>query len=185
MLDELLLRKATIVITDREIDDLRVDSLYLGREFLGVAINNFNPLAQRASVTFADLAGMSFIVASDIGPWRTLIEQRIPGAQFLYQQDLGSLEQISRYSAFPFVYSNLTRSSHDVNGRFLVHTRTSVAIDDPAPYRFLRDLSDRQPPHRTADPAASGAALAPRIVNGTLRAATTAAGRRACSPTGT
>lgn len=132
VLDELLLRKATIVITDRKIDDPRVDSLYLGREFLGVAINNFNPLAQRASVTFADLAGMSFIVASDIGPWRTLIEQRIPGAQFLYQQDLGSLEQISRYSAFPFVYSNLTRSSHDVNGRFLVHTRTSVAIDDPA-----------------------------------------------------
>lgn len=131
-LDELLQRKATLVFTDREIDDPRVESLYLGREFLGVAIDNFNPLAQHPSVTFADLSGMSFIVASDIGPWRTLIEQRIPGARFLYQQDLSSLEQISRYSAFPFFYSNLTRSSPGVDERFVAHTRTPVAIDDPA-----------------------------------------------------
>lgn len=132
MLDELLQRKATLVFADREIDDPRVESLYLGREFLGVAIDDFNPLAQHPSFTFADLSGMSFIVASDIGPWRTLIEQHIPGARFLYQQDLGSLEQISRYSAFPFFYSNLTRSSPDVDERFVVHTRTPVAIDDPA-----------------------------------------------------
>lgn len=79
VLDDLLLRKETMIITDREVDDPRVESLYLGEEYLGVAIDNFNPLAQRTSVTFADLAGMDFVVAHDIGPWRAVIEEQIPG----------------------------------------------------------------------------------------------------------
>ena len=56
VLNELVQRKATMIITDREIDDPRVDSLYLGKELLGVAIDKFNPLAQRPSASFADLA---------------------------------------------------------------------------------------------------------------------------------
>lgn len=131
-LDELLLRKATIIITDREIDDPRVASLYLGRETLAVAIDNFNPLAQRGTVTFDDLAGMSFIVVQDIGPWKALVETHIPDAQFLYQQDLTALEELSRYSVFPFFYSNLTRGLALTDGRFATHARTEVAIDDPA-----------------------------------------------------
>lgn len=131
-LDELVQRKSTMVITDREIDDPRVDSLYLGKEFLGVAIDNFNPIAQRSSVTFADLAGLSFAVVHDIGPWKGLVEAHIPNAQFLYQQDLAALEQISRYSTFPFFYSNLTRRLRLTDERFMTHTRTPIAIDDPA-----------------------------------------------------
>nr|WP_238142809.1 LysR family transcriptional regulator [Ligilactobacillus salivarius] len=132
VLDDLLLRKETMIITDREVDDPRVESLYLGEEYLGVAIDNFNPLAQRTSVTFADLAGMDFVVAHDIGPWRAVIEEQIPGAHFLYQQDLSALEQISKYSAFPFFYSNLTRSLRMTDERFMPHTRTAVSIADPA-----------------------------------------------------
>ena len=132
VLDDLLLRKETMIITDREVDDPRVESLYLGEEYLGVAIDNFNPLAQRTSVTFADLAGMAFVVAHDIGPWRAVIEEQIPGAHFLYQQDLSALEQISKYSAFPFFYSNLTRSLRMTDERFMPHTRTAVSIADPA-----------------------------------------------------
>lgn len=132
VLDDLLLRKETMIITDREVDDPRVESLYLGEEYLGVAIDNFNPLAQRTSVTFADLAGMDFVVAHDIGPWRAVIEEQIPGAHFLYQHDLSALEQISKYSAFPFFYSNLTRSLRMTDERFMPHTRTAVSIADPA-----------------------------------------------------
>lgn len=132
VLNELVQRKATMIITDREIDDPRVDSLYLGKELLGVAIDKFNPLAQRPSVSFADLAGLSFAVVHDIGPWKKLVESQIPNAQFLYQQDLRALEQISRYSTFPFFYSNLTRNLRLTDERFMTHTRTPVTIDDPA-----------------------------------------------------
>lgn len=132
VLDELVQRKATMIITDREIDDPRVDSLYLGAEFLGVAIDNFNPLAQRPSVSFDDLAGLSFVLVHDIGPWKELVEARIPNAQFLYQQDLPALEQISRYSTFPFFYSNLTRNLRLTDERFMTRTRTPVAITDSA-----------------------------------------------------
>lgn len=132
VLDELVQRKATMIITDREIDDPHVDSLYLGKELLGVAIDKFNPLAQRPSVSFADLAGLSFAVVHDIGPWKKLVESQIPNAQFLYQQDLRALEQISQYSTFPFFYSNLTRNLRLTDERFMTHTRTPVTIADPA-----------------------------------------------------
>ncbi len=75
---------------------------------------------------------MDFVVAHDIGPWRAVIEEQIPGAHFLYQQDLSALEQISKYSAFPFFYSNLTRSLRMTDERFMPHTRTAVSIADPA-----------------------------------------------------
>lgn len=70
--------------------------------------------------------------AHDIGPCRAVIEEHIPGAHFLYQQDLSALEQISKYSAFPFFYSNLTRSLRMTDEWFMTHTRTAVSIADPA-----------------------------------------------------
>lgn len=132
VLSDLRTRKEKLVFTTSEITTDDVESLYLGKEYLGVSIDKFNPLAQRNKVSFADLAGLSFLVVQNIGPWRQLVEDQIPDATFLYQEDLTAMSQISRYSNFPFFYSNLTISNPATESRFDSGTRNNVAIDDPA-----------------------------------------------------
>lgn len=123
--------KARLVFTTTEIMTDEVESLYLGTESIGLGIDKFNPLAQRQAVTFNDLTGMSFLVVQDIGPWKKIVEDNIPDAAFLYQADLGAMSQISRYSNFPFFFSNLTQATAATAARFDNDTRNMVPIDDP------------------------------------------------------
>ncbi len=41
-------------------------------------------LANSQQVSFKDLAGLSFVVLNDIGPWKEIIQKYIPNAKFLY-----------------------------------------------------------------------------------------------------
>ncbi|SJZ88926.1 hypothetical protein SAMN02746011_02010 [Globicatella sulfidifaciens DSM 15739] len=41
--------------------------------------------------------------------WKNIIEENIPNAKFLYQQDNDTFMEISRYSSFPFFSTNLTK----------------------------------------------------------------------------
>lgn len=108
---ELLSFKSKLVISTDEIDNDQLESFYLGTEKLSVRIDPFNPLANRKSVSFADLEGMSFLVYQGIGPWRDLSEKYIPNAKFLYQKDMESLDELTQYSNFPVFRSNLTIAS--------------------------------------------------------------------------
>ncbi|KRL48606.1 transcriptional regulator, LysR family [Levilactobacillus spicheri DSM 15429] len=122
--------KARLVFTNTEIMTDEIESLYLGTESIGLGIDKFNPLAQRQAVTFNDLTGMSFLVVQDIGPWKKIVEDNIPDAAFLYQADLGAMSQISRYSNFPFFFSNLTQATSATAARFDNDTRNRVPIED-------------------------------------------------------
>lgn len=104
--------KERMIFTEREIDDEEIESMYLGVETLEVLIDKFHPLASRKSISFADLAGQSFLVVSDIGPWKQKTRKYIPDAKFLYQEDLNSLDELTRYSKFPVFRSNLTEASN-------------------------------------------------------------------------
>lgn len=75
---------------------------------MAVRIDKMNPLAQKKSVTFKDLAGLSFLVVQGIGPWVKVTEENIPDAQFLYQKDLPALDELIHYSNFPVFRTNLT-----------------------------------------------------------------------------
>ena len=56
-------------------------------ESLAVALPSAHPLAGRAHVTFADLAGETFLVMDNIGFWKEVYESRIPGASVIMQRD--------------------------------------------------------------------------------------------------
>lgn len=131
VLTDLRTRKERLIFTIQEVAADNVESMYLGQEYLGVGIDKFNPLAQKKQLSFADLAGMSFLVVQDIGPWRKVVEQNIPNATFLYQEDLRAMSQISQYSNFPFFFSNLTQATTATESRFDRDNRNAVAIDDP------------------------------------------------------
>ena len=73
---------------------------------------------------------MSFIVLSDIGPWRQIIQDQIPGAKFLYQGEMAALQEITRYSNFPYFSTNVTELSN--HKRRDDDDRTRVVISDEA-----------------------------------------------------
>lgn len=131
VIDRLQTFNDRLIFTNQEITTDDIESMYLGVEYLGVGIDKFNPLSQRQHISFADLAGLSFLVVQDIGPWRQIVEAHIPNASFLYQEDLSAMSQISRYSNFPFFFSNLSQVTSTTGKRFENNNRNAVRIDDP------------------------------------------------------
>lgn len=97
-----------IIFTTAEIFTDQVESRYLGVEQLAVMIDPFNPLSTHGPVTFADLAGQSFLALRTIGPWKKILETQIPQVNFLYQENLANLTELSSFSNFPYFVSNLT-----------------------------------------------------------------------------
>lgn len=102
-------RKYTIILSHEELQTDEIESFFVGKERLNVNIDKFTLLANRQSVHFNDLKDMSFIVLSDIGPWRHVIQENIPGAKFLYQAETAALQEITRYSNFPYFSTNVTK----------------------------------------------------------------------------
>ena len=122
--------KERLIFTDKEYNTDEVESMYIGIEYIGVGIDKFHPLAQHKSVSFKRLAGLIFLVVQDTGPWKKIIEEHIPAAKFLYQQDLSSMRELSQYSNFPFFYSNLTEETPATFERFSNDNHTKLPIID-------------------------------------------------------
>lgn len=123
--------KERLIFTDHEIINDDLESFYLGREYLKLEIDPFNPLSQKKAVSFKDLTGMTFLVLQDIGTWRKIVEDNIPQADFLYQNSINAMNTISQYSRFSFFVSNLTQALPDTSNRFNGDPRITVDIDDP------------------------------------------------------
>lgn len=109
------------------IDGEQIESAFIGTERIAVRVNKFSGLAGRRSVTFADLHDQQFLVVSDIGPWKKVIEDNIPGARFMYQQDIPSLLILQDSSSFPTFTSNLAQNPYPDDD-----DRVTIPIDDPA-----------------------------------------------------
>lgn len=96
-----------LLFTTRPLKDSAIATQRIGVERLAVALNRFMIQANQSTVTFADLAGLSFVVASDIGTWRNIIQSEIPHAKFFYQEQRSALAEITKYSDFPYFTTNL------------------------------------------------------------------------------
>ena len=122
----LLNNENSIIISDQEIQTDQIESRYLGTENLYVNLDKFMYLANSQQVSFKDLAGLSFVVLNDIGPWKEIIQKHIPNAKFLYQEEWTALTEITKYSSFPYFSTNITtanpqqRTSNDDRVRLLI-----------------------------------------------------------------
>lgn len=125
----LLNNQYSLVITNEEIQTPEIESRYLGTEKLFVNLDKFMYLANMQKVSFQDLKGLSFVVVSDIGPWKDIIQENIPDAKFLYQGDIDSLNEITRYSNFPYFSTDVTmnNAAHDDDD-----DRVTIPITDDA-----------------------------------------------------
>lgn len=74
-----------LLFTNQPLTAPQIETKLVGTERLAVNLNRFMFQANQSSITFAELTGLSFVVLSDIGPWRQVIQQHIPDAKFFYQ----------------------------------------------------------------------------------------------------
>ncbi|WGI19374.1 LysR family transcriptional regulator [Latilactobacillus sakei] len=101
--------QVALIFSDQEILDTTIESQYLGQEQLQINLDQFTTFASQSTVSFRDLAGMSFVVMRAIGPWSDMIKQDIPNAQFMYQDDRAAFIEIIKHSSLPFFTSNLSQ----------------------------------------------------------------------------
>lgn len=114
--------------TDHEIQTDQIESLYIGKERLYVNLDQFMFLANQQQVSFNELRGLSFVVLNDIGSWKKFIQDNIPDAKFLYQTERDAMNEITRYSNFPYFSTNVTR--YEPSHEFDNHGRVTIPITD-------------------------------------------------------
>lgn len=100
--------KYSFCFSNQEIQNDKVESLFIGKENLYINLDQFMFLANKRQVSFKDLRGLSFVVLNDIGPWKQIIQDKIPDAKFLYQAEREALTEITRFSNFPYFSTNVT-----------------------------------------------------------------------------
>lgn len=115
-----------VAFSSQEYQTETCESRYVGYEELFLMCDKNSPLAKKKAVTFKDLAGVSFIVLQDIGPWKQIKENAIPNANFIYQDDMHSLAELTKYSQLPVFRSNLSSPDYPAQDN-----RVPVRIADP------------------------------------------------------
>lgn len=98
----------SLVFTNHPLATTDITSNLIGPENLAIHLNKFMYQANQSSVTFADLAGLSFVVPVNIGPWRAIIQDNIPDAKFFYQKEREALAEITKFSDFPYFATNVS-----------------------------------------------------------------------------
>ena len=149
LLDRLRNRQFSMIISNHEVQTDQVESIFLGQEHLFVNLDQFMYLANQRSVTFQELREISFVVLSDIGPWKQVVQDQIPDAKFLYQTDYDALRELTRYTNFPFFTTNIT----DEHGPedYHIGDRVTLPITDPTATMtfyasYLKDQRDQLQP---------------------------------------
>lgn len=127
---ELLNHNYSFVLTNQEIMTDDIESRFIGTEELSVNLNQFTLLANKKSVSFVDLKGLSFIVIADIGIWKDITEKQIPDAKFLYQDQQEAFREITKYSDFPYFTTNISKIDRKLEMEG--HDQINVPISDDA-----------------------------------------------------
>ena len=125
----LLENQFTCVVSNQPIKNSKIESVYLGMEHLIVQLNEFSDLASKKSVTFKELEGLSFLVLSDIGIWKEIIQDEIPNAKFLYQNAEANYNEIKNYYVFHFFITNITKANRQWSNN-MTSDRIPVEISD-------------------------------------------------------
>lgn len=95
-------------------------------EHLYVCVPPSHALAGRTEITFSELNGHNFLLASKLGFWDDLCREKMPASRFLVQTDPFALEELIRESALPCFSTNLSRDRRD-----LLQRRVQIPITDP------------------------------------------------------
>ena len=77
-------------------------------EQLFLSVTPFHPAASCQKVSFADMAGQSFIMYAHVGFWEDIVRRNIPHAKFFKQDDPDAVGELARFSDLPTFASDIT-----------------------------------------------------------------------------
>ncbi|KRK65151.1 LysR family transcriptional regulator [Companilactobacillus tucceti DSM 20183] len=120
----------SMILTNQEIMTDSIESRFIGSEKLSVNLDKFTYLANKKSVRFDELKGMSFIVINDIGIWKEIIQNNIPDAKFLYQEQYDAFQEITQYSNFPYFSTNISPKSNHIPSKDDDRVRIPISDDE-------------------------------------------------------
>ncbi|MGF1947787.1 LysR family transcriptional regulator [Enterococcus gallinarum] len=124
-------REHTLILSNQEIVTNEIESTFIGIEQLAVNLNKFMYQASQSSILFSELNGLSFLVLSDIGIWKKIIQENIHHTKFLYQKEEEAFLEISKYSDFPYFSTNISKLSPQFNQRNSMDSnRVTLPIGD-------------------------------------------------------
>ena len=110
---KLLSQDYQLIFTHQEIQTDDIESLYVGTESLRVNSDAMVVPANKTETTFQEMAGFSFVVLRDIGIWQQILEDNIPNAKFIYQDEVDDFNEIRRYSSLPYFTTNITQLTRE------------------------------------------------------------------------
>lgn len=96
------------------------------RENLFICVPSGHALSGFQKLSFAELNGYNFLLASKLGFWDDLCRKKMPASRFLVQPDPFALEELIRESLLPCFVTNLSR-----NRRTIFRDRVEIPITDP------------------------------------------------------
>lgn len=98
---------------------------FWGTEKLFISLVPDHPLASRQSLSFAEINSLNMPVVSNLGIWRSIIEDQMPDSEFYAQSDLNVLGKIANASTFPVFDSDARINLYGAN-----KNRLTIPISD-------------------------------------------------------
>ncbi len=98
-----------LIVLDTPAQEDDIFCVHCIREDLSLCVMPGHPAASRKDISFRDMDGETFLMASDIGLWADLVRQEMPHSKFLLQSDTDSLGELVRHSSLPCFSTNLAR----------------------------------------------------------------------------
>lgn len=95
-------------------------------EHLSICVPRSHDLADKSSVTFAELNGFNFLLRSEIGFWDEMCRVQMPSSRFLVQRDEFEFEELIKASSLPCFTTNLAS-----NPKNLLADRVTIPITNP------------------------------------------------------
>ena len=89
-------------------EDPEINCHPCGSESLCFSLPKDHRYAKKEAISFADMDGESFLMASEVGIWGDLVRREMPHSRFLLQGDSAALREVVRSSTMPSFSTDLT-----------------------------------------------------------------------------
>lgn len=122
---EIIDRTIDLGITRKPLHYPAIRCCHLMDETLAISAPQDHCLAQKHSLTFAELDGEDFLLMGNIGFWQTMVTEKMPHSSFLVQEDRMVFEQLAITSPLLGFVTNAAYLSGEMPGRVI------IPLDEP------------------------------------------------------